>query len=469
MSLSQGGMSAGRESRVSLDYKEAGREISQKIAREGFFTFKKEDLQLKPDDPTVPYYRRSLDEKTVGSWGQFKLFLGILEYICLYHKKSINPKPIVLYIGAAPGLSFPLLSEMFPDFQWDLWDSADFGFEPTEKITINNTYFFDKDALNYTAVGNRIMFMSDIRTIDSRKAERNLVETTIWKDMLMQQEWVKIIKPFSANLKFRLPYGYVFTDKDVRYLSGRVLLQGFTGPTSTETRLVPDLVNGEYEEVSWDIRKYEAQMMYHNAVIREKALYYTPLTNYKTFPDTDDITNNYDGCYMIYVFNLYLDYIGYPVNNYPQGTVEYENYNIERFNSALALSLWVRDYILSKRTNAKSFREIKIYTRRFMEGKIQIDQVNPEDLDEDEYVPEMKSRITPKQSVGVPTVSLSSSSNVQMSPLPNIPLPNIETFTVPVTVSTLPPGFAQSGSTETSPGIEVDVSSFSDLLSDLGL
>jgi hypothetical protein len=74
-------------------------------------------------------------------------------------------KPIVVYAGAAPGNHIPILSDLFPEIEFHLYDPAPFKINPSNKIKIYNQYFLDKDALDWKNKDN-VYFISDIRTSD---------------------------------------------------------------------------------------------------------------------------------------------------------------------------------------------------------------------------------------------------------------------------------------------------------------
>lgn len=331
-------------------------QMVDKIRREGLLAFNRNDLYLHPKSPATQYARRLDEEKTVVHWGQLKLYLATLEFICLYCNKMELPKPKVVYAGSAPGYNISILSEQFPEIEWDLWDPAPFGIRPVEgKINIFNTYFTDDVAMEYAREGDRILFISDIRTVNSTEVHPDVAEREVWSDMIMQQNWVKIINPYRAHLKFRLPFQYQHNEDQrlVRYLNGDVLFQAYVGPTSTETRLVPVKINDMYQEVDWDAFKYESQMFYFNTVIREKARYKVPISGLSTIPDDDELYNNYDGCYFIYVLDLYLQYQGYTVNISEE----------ERFNRIMDLTIYVRRELAKHRKYGKTIRDIGVYNK----------------------------------------------------------------------------------------------------------
>jgi hypothetical protein len=143
----------------------------------------------------------------------------------------------------------------------------------------------DPDVEYFKQFNDRIFFISDIRSLAYEKGfqgveeyERKNEEMAL-ADMNLQMEWVKELKPVKAHLKFRLPYEYKWTEKDykyVRFLDGDLYKQAWSAPTSTETRLVPDM---SLPERIWDFRVYESMMFYNNNLVRVHIQFINPLTN----------------------------------------------------------------------------------------------------------------------------------------------------------------------------------------------
>ncbi len=244
--------------------------------------FTAKNLFLTDDSPRLPYERRGLkgDYGTVLHWGQRKLILSEIYFLTHYWNPQLHPHPLCVYAGAAKGTHITLLSHLFPDFEFHLYDPSPFSIEQTDRIRIftgEKKGFFTNDVAA-TYKNKNVFFISDIRTADHRairehhEIKRNVEslqetdehtreeilrctwkenEDAIWKDMLVQQEWVMTMNPLHALLKFRLPWAVEHTDEMVGYLRGRVFLQGLGSVTlPPETRLIP-LRNeaGEYEVV----------------------------------------------------------------------------------------------------------------------------------------------------------------------------------------------------------------------------
>ncbi len=257
--------------------------------------FCKTDTILHENSPREKYRSRGTvnDFGTCIHFGQRKLMLSEVQFLHEYYDvNEIDGIPIVIYVGAASGLHISLLSKWFPQFIFHLYDPQPFVIKETSKIKIFNTLFTDEIAQKYTNLSNRIFFISDIRTADWRKNHKNASEITsdkekawylgcktteddVWNDMQLQQKWVMMINPLHCLLKFRLPWPQKNqTNFNVEYLKGAIYYQPYSPHTSTETRLKPiKNQNGIYEVTTYDIRKYEEQLFYHNIYTREHKKY----------------------------------------------------------------------------------------------------------------------------------------------------------------------------------------------------
>ena len=317
--------------------------------------FTMEDLNINENSLREPYRRRMKEMKRAIHWGQRKLLLSEIEFFTLYWDPNVIPRPLCVYAGSAPGIHISLLSKMFPVFTFHLYDPKPFKIVNSERITIFNEYFTDEVAARY---GNRddVFFVSDIRTIGYKEVmdeelekrgvlktlvERGIkyfnpdasnipsdliglykqasnattdrIETQIWKDMEIQQEWVLNMNPAHAFIKFRLPYVYE-GDRFVQYLKGSVFWQTWAPQSSTETRLKPTKnANGVYELADWSILEYEEWNFYHNSTIRETVSYLNPFTNTAKPISEPELSNDYDSTSEAYILMLYYQKIG--INN----------------------------------------------------------------------------------------------------------------------------------------------------------
>lgn len=250
-----------------------------------YLPFTNDQFLLSPDQPELPYRRRTNEEKKNVPWGQRKLFCGEQLFINRFCHISA---PIFVYAGAAPGKHIPLLAELNPEIEFHLYDPKPFQIESTERIHLYQQYFTDDDAKKWTGRTD-VYFISDIRTADYTQMTEYDNESAIIEDMELQKRWYNIIQPVQGHLKFRLPYATKNMPTQIEYFDGYVFKQPWAPQTSTETRLVP------YKTMrKWDIVKYESQMFYHNIVVREQHKYLNPVTQTGTPVVPPELLNDYD-------------------------------------------------------------------------------------------------------------------------------------------------------------------------------
>jgi cap2 methyltransferase len=192
-------------------------------------------------------------------WGQRKLLMAEIEFLV---KFATSDCKTVVYAGASPGEHVPFLSEMFPKLEFVLYDPRPFGIQSTERISLKQQFFADKDAKEF-ADRKDVLFLSDIRNLPENfktTVSQSQIDQNIKKDMKDQMRWHEIVKPVASLLKFRLPWD----DEKTEYLDGELFLPVWGPRSTTECRLA---VTGMKTKV-YDNRKYEEQMAYFNRKTR---------------------------------------------------------------------------------------------------------------------------------------------------------------------------------------------------------
>lgn len=239
----------------------------------------------------VKYQRNAQRPTTSIHIGQLKLFLATMQFLVKYSKKGV--KTHVVYPGSAPGNNIDLLTKLFPDCYWYLYDPRDVFFKnlysnpKVKKIVVD---FFLDEHMTELQEGipsdERMLLISDIRVC------ADVTEATIDRDMKLQADWVKRLNPDYAMLKFRLPRDL----GNYKYLPGEVYLQMFAPGASTETRLVVDGRN--LREVEYNLDLYEGLMYFFNR--RARLLSYS----------NKRLIDEFDGCHdCVAAFSLIEDYI----------------------------------------------------------------------------------------------------------------------------------------------------------------
>lgn len=311
------------------------------------------DRVLNDSSPYAAYARRMAERKTVEHHGQRKLFLSELDFItrmgiAVDHGLANIPEEttvdyIIIYAGGAPGIHLSTLMELMPSIAWRLYDPRAFSIKDSEGRSVTgmsgttkqkNAKFFDPSVKLITYSGNdgfftvdvateiaqmrqsapsniKLYFISDIRSVPSGlmrgEIDYEIFETELPKEeaqqiaafkdenerhvsenMVLQRDTTLIMNPDGALLKFRLPYSKesIF----IKNLDGEVVLQCWTGPTSSEGRLLvrPDKHSHQVTTKYWDSSYYEDLLFYHNKFARP-AIYRNRLSR--------DENYTYDGCF----------------------------------------------------------------------------------------------------------------------------------------------------------------------------
>ncbi|CAD8125351.1 unnamed protein product [Paramecium sonneborni] len=103
-------------------------------------------LLLQDDDKRKKYYSRAQREKEdIIHWGQRKLLISEIWFLTKYGCLSRN----IIYAGAAPGSHIQLLSELFQNHKFYLFDPNDFQVKQGPKITIYQRCFTNEEAQKF--------------------------------------------------------------------------------------------------------------------------------------------------------------------------------------------------------------------------------------------------------------------------------------------------------------------------------
>lgn len=232
-------------------------------------------------------------------FGQLKLQLSEVLFLTKYYTDNA----LVIYVGAAGGYHIPFLVDMFPNLTFHLWDPLPFAIKQTDRMRIFNRFFTNKDAENYKDMNKKILFMSDIRNPEIRRMKKNSSEDSINKldqivytDMDYQKDWVNIINPIAAYLKFRLPYNI----PTYKYMTGTIYLQPYS-PQSTECRLLTT----DYKTMKkYDCFEFDEKMAYFNQHIRQKST--NKSHKWRKEMDKYGIVSNWDSVYAFVILSMYL-------------------------------------------------------------------------------------------------------------------------------------------------------------------
>lgn len=342
-------------------------------------TFHRDDCILLETSNEKPYKSRGDQKKLCIHNGQLKLLFSEIQFLTLFWESHVT-SPKVVYAGSAPGDHIPLLSELFPDVEFHLYDPAPFKIAPTTKIHLYNCLFTDEVALSWS---NRtdVYLISDIRTADFHTLTKEENEDMIISDLRMQEKWYQLIKPIHALFKFRLPYNEkVVIEKygeNFEYLAGHVFFQVWAPASSTETRLVPT-----HGKKLWNIKKYESQLFYFNSEVREKQRFYSPFY-YDDTPCFSNQTlinntlvkhiNDYDTrntCQII------IDYVNKFIHN-QTFSVKVNRLLVDKLYMAIVSQLFGKDEILHLRSSESKSSSEKFYEKKGYVNSLMFDIFDP--------------------------------------------------------------------------------------------
>ena len=225
--------------------------------------------------------------------GQLKLLMSEIMFLSKYAKDNNK----VLYVGAASGYHITKLVDMFPTLTYDLWDPGKFDIQERKQIKKFNKFFTNKEANKYKNQGRNILFISDIRNLEIASWKGVSIKKSdeiINSDNEKQLQWVRIINPIEAFLKFRPPY----LPGKTEYLDGKIYLQSYS-PLSTETRLM----TGDYRKMKeYDNVEFDEKLAYFNCAIRRES----DDTRWKAILKKYKIKNIWDNIIGFYILDYYL-------------------------------------------------------------------------------------------------------------------------------------------------------------------
>lgn len=201
--------------------------------------------------------------------GQRKLLMSEIQLLNTYYKKNPDGKPVIVYVGAAPGTHLQVLLHLFPNVRFILYDGAKFDTSLLDsRFELHNEFFTDETCValkkRFAAAAKAagegdLLFISDIRLGAKHHAK---FEAQVHLDNAAQLGWIKILKPKYSLLKFRLPYTLKHGDK-VPYVKGKIMLQIWPPQTSGETRLFVTRANINTIK-EYDFKNYEEALFFHN-------------------------------------------------------------------------------------------------------------------------------------------------------------------------------------------------------------
>lgn len=267
---------------------------------------------------------------TTVHYGQRKLLINEALFLIMYNlHKTIDFKlslkndlppidvPIVVYAGAGgTGTHLMYLARLFKGVVFHCYDASTFDpflVDEVESKVLNNivlyqNLFLDKHAEYYRDLENPLYFISDIRTA-TQKDNYEEKENKVLVDDKMQNNWVNIMNPIAASLKWRIPY----TSSELKHFSPSIImLQPWSPWDSSELRLIVERERGFN---TMKLKTMEELTATLNFIIKPYAFYEHPIPcSGFNFYDKVIPSSGYGLChcwsctYELIVWCLYLKY-----------------------------------------------------------------------------------------------------------------------------------------------------------------
>lgn len=208
--------------------------------------------------------------------GQMKLLINEIFFFSQIKFDNLE-NYLVLYIGSAPGIHFPILYEAFKAYNitWHLYDTIEHCDEVNKleiysnitNVFIFNSLFTEDTIKNYYKYKN-IIFISDIRStpIGNEPSTDELI-----KDYNIQNNILKLLNPKYSLLKWRCPFPNDF--KELEIPIGLEFLQVFNKFNSAEMRIICSSPYKFKTITLKDAIKYEERLFYYNIKIRNTIRY----------------------------------------------------------------------------------------------------------------------------------------------------------------------------------------------------
>lgn len=337
----------------------------------------------------IQYARTEGYMKVRHHWGRMKLALSELQFLTYAHRiwkqEFPDERPLVIYAGAASGGQLALLPQLFPMFDFEVYDvndfdrlALDYAEQNPRRLVVHKTLFDDGKADFHGADSRPKFFISDIRT-GTEVNEESVREENVAADMRAQLEWAVRIGQRLSMFKFRLPYCEPGQDVGVKYVPGYIYLQPWATQTATETRLICHPTAENRGAATYSSLRYERAMFWHNQVWRE----FVPVKNvvHRAAPGLNQDADSFAAAETVrfYLRNVTMDpdpsalkvggvlahFIHKLTERDPVGLTPYGKYVRGRFV-----------YSIRKELDSKFFGEFIEYNARYGRGRRELQKRN---------------------------------------------------------------------------------------------
>lgn len=317
--------------------------------------FTEDDMFLTDDSPLLPGSLPKIDFNSL-EWTERRLLITEIAFLTKVWNETEIPSPTCIYINSSSdsGKHIKILSDLFPAFHFFCYSVHSLDLEPVEKrISLftghaNGIFTYDMAAdfngsndniliSNLESQSSVNMLMEEYERF-SLKFENGLDKESIlsqnegedvitrWSsamasfrakervvlagDAMRQYDWMKIIRPQYALLKFRPPIPITIPDvkthKDpmsiISYIDGDYYWPAWGSADLGEIHIgVSNLPSGySYSEKIWNLRQFTLQRRYQNYIVRRQIQYINNCS------DGSELLNDYDSTYECHILATFL-------------------------------------------------------------------------------------------------------------------------------------------------------------------
>lgn len=213
--------------------------------------------------------------------GQMKLLLNEIRLLSgdIEIHKFKQEQLLILYIGSGKGYHIPTLIQLYQHYNninWHFYDPNGhckklYDLAAKKKnISIFDEYFTNETLNLYKNITQKLIFISDIRSVDDNKTEPQTKNLLF--DYDLQNNILKKLNPMFSLIKFRMPFPDDWNNT-LCFLKpvGQEYIQAFSKSSSTEFRIFLNSTFIFETITSVDqLKEYEEKLFWYNHCYRYK-------------------------------------------------------------------------------------------------------------------------------------------------------------------------------------------------------
>ena len=280
-------------------------------------SFTKERLFLDVDDFRQQYLgEKDIDFSRTLTWNIRGDFLTDLAFLNYAWAPSEIASPIVVYIGAGGReRNIALLSTMYPEIEWHLYDTSGIDEDPfkdtqtinargKKNITLYQPPYHHNDYERWVFTTG-VLLISRIY-LEPKDKGYTAEERQHLVDMKEQLKLYKLINPNYALIRFRPPHIHDEVGNFLEFPYGLSFKTPYRSSYATHTML---LVEDKNSYVKWDLKFYDDGMYFHDTVTRPIGIFrnaWLPYRSKRTVIDPPELLDDYDSNFEVHTFLSFL-------------------------------------------------------------------------------------------------------------------------------------------------------------------